>query len=116
MTTYSDHEQRLLDQRSGAELDRLEARRRAFRALGNDAKAQAWALMPMRDRELVRDTSGLIPALVGLEGWRLEATYPDGGKRRFYVGRSTGWRPCHIEVSRSNTYSGPQVYWPQGTT
>lgn len=58
----------------------------------------------------------LIPALKGYEGLRIEARYPDGSKRRFYVGKSTGWIPCHLEIMRSNSHGGGAVYWPEGTT
>ncbi len=52
-----------------------------------------------------RDLSHLTPQLVGLEGWRVEVT-ENGTKRRFIVGRSTGWRPCHLEMSRRNAIGG----------
>ena len=43
-------------------------------------------------------TCGLTPQLVGLEGKQVEVTEIDGSQRRFYVGKSTGWMPCHLEI------------------
>jgi hypothetical protein len=47
--------------------------------------------------------------LIGLEGRRIEVTTKDGEKRRFWVGRSTGFIPIHLEISRSNSFGGPSV-------
>lgn len=58
----------------------------------------------------------LTPELIGLEGKRVEVTYPDGDKSCFYVGRSTGWMPCHIEVENNNSSGGGAVYFPKGST
>lgn len=53
-----------------------------------------------------RDLSGLSPQLVGLEGARVEVIDAYGEKRRFWVGRSTGWKPCHLEVKTTRSYGG----------
>jgi hypothetical protein len=51
---------------------------------------------------------GLTTALIGLEGKRVEAVTNDGETRRFWVGRSTGWRPCHLEIkTRRSSGGGP---------
>jgi len=76
---------------------------------------QIWDTMTPAQKDAARDLSGLIPALIGLEGWRIEAAYPDGSKARYYVGRSTGWRPCHLEVKTRRSFGGGSVYWPEGT-
>lgn len=63
----------------------------------------------------VRDESGLTPQLIGLEGMRVEVVDPPDGEfpgltRRFYVGKSTGWRPCHLEIhNRRSTGGGPAL-------
>ena len=57
----------------------------------------------------------LIPELIGLEGARVEVTAP-GYKRRFYVGKSTGWLPCHLEIEQRNSHGGGAVYWPEGAS
>lgn len=58
----------------------------------------------------------LEPALKGLKGRRVEVTYPDGDKSRFWVGQSTGWAPCHLEIARRDSSGGPQAYIPEGAT
>lgn len=56
----------------------------------------------------------LVPELVGLEGKRVEVTLPDGSKSRFYVGKSTGWLPIHLEIKTRRSTGGGAVYFPQG--
>lgn len=58
----------------------------------------------------------LTGALRGLEGQRVEVTYPDGEKRRFWVGKSTGWMPCHLEITNRRSHGGGPVYFPEGST
>ena len=58
----------------------------------------------------------LIPALRGLEGKRVEVTTPDGSRNRFYIGRSTGWLPCHLEVKTRRSTGGAAAYIPDGST
>ena len=52
---------------------------------------------------------GLHPALVGLEGRRVEAVSENGEKRRFRVGRSTGWVPCHLELAGARSSGGDAI-------
>lgn len=42
----------------------------------------------------------LTPELCGFEGKRVEIVDCAGDRRRFVVGRSTGWCPAHLEISR----------------
>jgi hypothetical protein len=65
-----------------------------------------WSAMTPRERDELRSEEGLSPQLVGLEGWRVEVVTTYGETRRFYVGRSTGWKPCHIEVLRRDSSGG----------
>ena len=69
-----------------------------------------WAVMPEHERAKVRDLNGLVPELVGLEGWRVELGYhyPDGTmwSERGIISRSTGWRPCHILLKRRDSLGG----------
>jgi hypothetical protein len=51
----------------------------------------------------------LTPQLIGLEGARVEVVDKWGEKRRFRVGRSTGWVPIHIELHNSRSTGGPAV-------
>ena len=48
----------------------------------------------------------LSPQLVGLEGWRVEVVTDFDETRRFIVGKSTGWLPIHLEVSRRSAFGG----------
>ena len=50
-------------------------------------------------------TSGLHAALKGFEGKRVEATV-EGEKKRFQVGRSTGWFPCHLTLANKRSHGG----------
>lgn len=52
------------------------------------------------------DYSGLTPQLLNHEGWRVEVVTTYGETRRFYVGRSTGWKPCHLEIKRRDSDGG----------
>lgn len=45
----------------------------------------------------------LTPELIGLEGRRVEVVDSSGEKRRFTVGRSTGWIPIHLEIKTSRS-------------
>ncbi len=65
-----------------------------------------WAGFTMEERDNLRSDNGLTPQLVGLEGWRVEVTTTYGETRRFIVGRSTGWVPCHIEIPRRDSSGG----------
>lgn len=74
-----------------------------------DMTQAKWSSMTPAEREQLRDNSDLCPQLAGLEGWRVEVLDHelDGGStRRFIVGKSTGWRPCHLEISRRNSHGG----------
>lgn len=73
-----------------------------------DGMTQAkWDALSPTQKAAIRDTSGLTSQLCGLEGWRVEVLDVCGGdKRRFYVGKSTGWRPCHLEIAQSNSSGG----------
>jgi hypothetical protein len=51
----------------------------------------------------------LIPQLIGLEGKRIEVVDCYGTKRRFYVGKSAGFIPIHLEIARSNSTGGSGV-------
>ena len=65
-----------------------------------------WRTMPEHERAKLRDLSELSPQLIGLEGWRVEVVTTYGEKRRFIVGKSTGWRPIHLEVHNRRSTGG----------
>lgn len=52
---------------------------------------------------------GLIPQLSGLEGKRVEVIDAYGEQRRFYVGKSSGWMPSHLEIMRRDSSGGIAV-------
>lgn len=49
---------------------------------------------------------GLSPQLMGLEGHRVEVVDQFDERRRFIVGKSTGWMPCHLEIKRTDSHGG----------
>lgn len=77
-----------------------------FYAMDFPARAKCWETLPPKSRDEIRDLSDLTPQLTGLEGWRVEVVTTYGETRRFIVSRSTGWRPCHIEVKLRTSSGG----------
>jgi len=60
-------------------------------------------------RNKLRCPVELTPELTGLEGKRVEVVDRYGERRRFIVGKSTGWLPIHLEIVRRNSSGGPAV-------
>ncbi len=58
----------------------------------------------------LRCDAELEPQLVGLEKRRVEVVDCYGTTRRFYVGRSMGWMPIHLEIAKCNSISGGQAW------
>ena len=56
-----------------------------------------------------RSEAELTPQLIGLEGCRVEVSDSYGNVRRFNVGKSTGWMPCHLELSHRYCRGGGSV-------
>ena len=56
-----------------------------------------------------RSQSQLIPEFIGNEGRRVEVVDCWGDKRRFNIGKSTGFIPSHLEIARRNSIGGPSV-------
>jgi len=67
---------------------------------------ETWKSLPVSKQAEMRDLSELTPQLTGLEGWRVEVITDYDEKRRFIVGKSTGWKPIHLEVSRRSALGG----------
>lgn len=65
-----------------------------------------WCALSDTDKARLRSEEGLSPQLRGLEGKRVEVVTDDGETRRFIVGRSSGWVPCHLEVKRRDSMGG----------
>lgn len=55
-----------------------------------------------------RSSTELNPKLIGLEHKRIECEL-DGEKVRFYVGKSTGWIPCHLLIKTSRSHGGMSI-------
>jgi hypothetical protein len=56
-----------------------------------------------------RSESELTEQLKGLEGWRVAVVDRWNQSRKFIVGRSTGFIPCHLELARRDSSGGPAV-------
>lgn len=67
---------------------------------------ETWKTLSQAERAAHADYSGLSSQLVGLEGYRVEVQTTYGEKRRFIVGRSTGWKPCHLEIHNRRSMGG----------
>lgn len=65
-----------------------------------------WESLTHAERAVLRSDDGLSPQLTGLEGFRVEVVTDYDETRRFIVGKSTGWIPCHIEISRRSASGG----------
>lgn len=65
-----------------------------------------WDRLSSAERDRLRSDAGLTAQLRGLEGWRVEVVTTYGETRRFIVGRSSGWIPCHIELKTRTSRSG----------
>lgn len=73
----------------------------------NDWKAinDAWNALSRADRDVVREPP-TPAALAPFEGDRVEVVTTYGETRRFWVGRSTGWRPSFLEVKTTRSMGG----------
>ena len=56
-----------------------------------------------------RCNADLTPQLIVLEGKRVEVVDKCDETRRFWVGKSTGWFPVHLEIARRNCSGGVAV-------
>jgi hypothetical protein len=75
-----------------------------------DMTGEKWNSLAPIERNRLRDNSHLSPQLIGLEGWRVEAVDIHGDRRRFIVGKSTGWRPCHLEIKTRRSMGGESAW------
>lgn len=72
-----------------------------------DAAMKAGADLYKRTKR--RCDAELTPQLIGHEGKRVEVVDKYGDTRRFIVGKSCGWCPCHLEIARRNSTGGGAV-------
>jgi hypothetical protein len=61
-------------------------------------RAACDAIKARYDRTRERCEVDLVPQLIGLEGKRVEVVDSYGERRRFTVGKSSGWIPVHLEL------------------
>lgn len=72
--------------------------------IGTQAHYDAYTALLLLGSERNRATGErcnieLTPQLIGLEGKRVRVVDCYGETRRFTVGKSLGWMPCHLELS-----------------
>ena len=60
----------------------------------------------------VRCNCELTPQLNGLEGKRVDVLDKYGERRRFIVGKSTGWMPIHLEIHNRRSLGGGSAMGP----
>jgi hypothetical protein len=78
-----------------------------WEALDFAERARRWEYLTPVEKDRVRSKAGLTPQLVGLEGCRVEVmSIMTGEKHRFWVGRSSGWQPCHIALKLRTSRGG----------
>lgn len=46
----------------------------------------------------------------GFEDWTGYGCRTEGKKARFYVGRSTGWKPIYLMIQRKDSTGGPAIF------
>jgi hypothetical protein len=56
-----------------------------------------------------RSQSELIPEFIGKEGQRVEVVTLWGETFRYYIGKSTGFIPVHLEIKKANSTGGGAV-------
>jgi hypothetical protein len=65
-----------------------------------------WQQLTPAQRIEQADLSDLSPQLISWKGWRVEVVTSYGETRRFIVGQSTGWKPCHLEIKTRRSMGG----------
>lgn len=78
--------------------------------MSNEGMTQArWDGLNTAERNKLMDKSALHPRLVGLEGQRVRVSPKrEHGRSTFWVGRTTGWKPCHLAM-RAGAYGSSGV-------
>lgn len=102
---YLDEQGRAIAAWLGATWAERRGTKKAYRRYGDmvEQARKRW------ERTGARCPVSLCPQLRGLEGVRVEVVDCYGDRRRFIVGRSTGFIPCHLALCRRNALSGPAV-------
>lgn len=74
--------------------------------MDNALRTEILQIVNNQPRHTVQGNANLTPQLIDHEGWRVEVVTTYGETRRFYVGKSTGWQPCHLEIKRRDSLGG----------
>jgi hypothetical protein len=69
-----------------------------------------WKSLTQTQREQQMDRSELNVSLLPYKGMRVEATDSYGERVRFWVGQSTGWRPCTLTLHNTRSRGGAPAY------
>lgn len=75
--------------------------------LTNMTQAKWQAMTPFQRKE-AQDLSALHSQVGIYRGRRVEVVTIYNEKRRFWVGQSTGWRPCNLEILTRRSSGGAQ--------
>jgi len=69
---------------------------------------ETWERLSVVDRKQLQDNSALDPRFTHFynSGERVEVTYKWGETERFYVGKSTGWKPIYLTIKRIDSSGG----------
>lgn len=67
-------------------------------------RSKGWVKISSTDKP--KDLSKLTKQLIGLEGQRVEVVDKHGEARKFWVGKSMGWQPVHLEMKTSRSNAG----------
>lgn len=70
---------------------------------------ERWRTLTHNDRIRLADWSGLTKQLLGHEGHMVEVEDWNGVVRRFYVARSGGQRPVHVELEHKTDKQGERA-------
>lgn len=65
-----------------------------------------WDVWNRLERKPEPLTDDLNPQLTPFLGQRVEVVRENGEKARFIVGRSTGWKPCYLEIKTKRSLGG----------
>ena len=72
---------------------------------------ETWSNLSYTERQQLVDKSDLDKRFAPFysSGQRIEVTYKWGEKERFYVGKSTGWKPCYLTIKRVDSTGGAAI-------
>lgn len=69
-----------------------------------------WSKLSQTEKMNSTDLSDINASIALYRGCRIEATDQYGETRRFWVGQSTGWKPCTLEIKTTRSMGGSPAY------